>query len=73
MKTDSRKARPRIRRRKELRFFHKNNKNFTGFLIKETHDFYTIELTSDVAGLNAIWYAGETVVWSKELTSIIDK
>jgi hypothetical protein len=62
---------PKPERKKELNFFHKNNKNFTGFLLKETHDFYTIELTSGVAGLNNIWYEGEKVTWSKELTSIV--
>lgn len=60
-------------KKKEQRFYHKKNKSFTGFLIKETEDFYTIELTSDVVGLNGVWYVGETVTWSKELTTIVGK
>ena len=58
-------------KKKELRFFHKHNKYFTGYLLKENDHFYTIELTTDVAGLNAIWYADQTIMWSKELTSIV--
>lgn len=57
---------------KKLRFFHKTNRYFTGFLLNEGFDFYTIELATDVAGLNAVWYAGETVMWSKDLISIVN-
>lgn len=56
-----------------LQFQHKNNNKFSGYLLKETQDFYTIELTTDVAGLNGIWYRGEIVVWSKDLTTILRK
>lgn len=62
---------PRKTKRKATKFYHKNNRHFTGYLIKETPDFYTIELTSDVAGLNAIWSSGEVVTWSKALTTIL--
>lgn len=62
---------PKPELKKEFKFFHKNNKHFTGFLLKETFDFYMIQLTSGVAGLNSIWYPGEVVMWGKELTSIV--
>jgi len=64
---------PKPERKKEFNFFHKNNKAFSGFILKETDDFYTIELTSGVAGLNNIWYEGEIINWSKDLTSIVGK
>lgn len=65
------KKQPSVKK-KELRFYHKHNRYFTGYLLKESQDFYTIELTCDVAGLNGIWYAKEVVMWSTELTSIVD-
>jgi hypothetical protein len=68
-----RKKQPPLKKTKRqvIKFYHKNNHHFTGYLVKETPDFYTIELTSDVAGLNAIWSSGEVVTWSKALTTII--
>lgn len=62
---------PKPEKKKELNFFHKNNKHFTGYLLRETFDFYMIELTSGVAGLNNIWYPGEIVMWTKELITIV--
>lgn len=60
-------------KKKHLNFFHKRNRFFTGYLLKETEDFYTIELTSGVAGLNNIWYKGEIIMWGKDMTSIVKK
>ncbi|WP_345256410.1 hypothetical protein [Flaviaesturariibacter amylovorans] len=60
-------------RPEHYRFQHKQNGNFTGYLLNESQDFYTIQLTCAVAGLNAIWRDGEVVRWSREWTSIIKK
>ncbi|MFN2437569.1 MAG: hypothetical protein ABR503_00110 [Chitinophagaceae bacterium] len=69
----NKKISPKPASKKEFKFFHKKNKAFTGYLLNETDDFYTIELTSGVAGLNNIWYEGEIIMWSKELTSILGR
>jgi hypothetical protein len=58
-------------KKKEFKFYHKNNNRFTGYILKETDGFYTIKLTSAVAGLNGIWNKGSEVMWSKELTTIL--